>query len=147
MLLRSNFSSFPQYFQYISTGVKLHIHLLNVVVRFIVFLTSAALIFRGTDISKCFRGSLGIRDNESRLYFNSEDYKQYVLPVMALSESLRCPFFSSSSCLYSLWFLNYTNIEYSDGCVNCVLLIAVLFRFCYERDFKLSLPYECYRSI
>ena len=37
-------------------------------VRFIVFLTSAALIFRGTDISKCFRESLGIRDNESRLY-------------------------------------------------------------------------------
>ena len=26
-------------------------------------------MFRGTDISKCFRESLGIRDNESRLYF------------------------------------------------------------------------------
>ena len=39
------------------------------VVRFIVFLTSATLIFRSTDISKCFRESLGIRDNESRLYF------------------------------------------------------------------------------
>ena len=50
------------------SGVKLHIHLLNVVVRFIVFLISATLIFRGTDISKCFRESLGIRDNESRLY-------------------------------------------------------------------------------
>ena len=47
----------------------LHIHLLNVVVRFIVFLTSATLICRGTDISKCFRETLGIRDNESRLYF------------------------------------------------------------------------------
>ena len=37
MLLRSNFSSFPQDFQYVSTvpsGVKLHIHLWNVVVRF-----------------------------------------------------------------------------------------------------------------
>ena len=32
LLLRSNFSSFPQYFQYIS-GVKLHIYLLNVVNR------------------------------------------------------------------------------------------------------------------
>ena len=51
----------------LTSGVKLHIHLLNVVVRFIIFLTSATLIFRGTDISKCFRESLGIRDNESRL--------------------------------------------------------------------------------
>ena len=52
----------------LTSGVKLHIHLLNVVVRFIVFLTSATLIFRGTDISKCFRVSFGIRDSESRLY-------------------------------------------------------------------------------
>ena len=54
----------------LTSGVKLLIHLLNVVVRFIVFLTSAALIFRGTDILKCFRESLGIRDNESRLYYS-----------------------------------------------------------------------------
>ena len=52
----------------LTSRVKLHIHLLNVVVRFIVFLTSATLIFRDTDISKCFRESLGTRDNESRLY-------------------------------------------------------------------------------
>ena len=53
----------------LTLGVKLHIHLLNVVVGFIGFLTSATLIFRGTDISKCFRKSLGIRDNKSRLYY------------------------------------------------------------------------------
>ena len=29
------------------------------------FLSSANLICRGTDISKCFRGSLRLRDNES----------------------------------------------------------------------------------
>ena len=52
----------------LTSGVKFLVHLLNVVVRFIVFLTSATLICRGTDISKCFRESLGIRDNESRLY-------------------------------------------------------------------------------
>ena len=52
----------------LTSGVKFHIDLLNVVVRFIVFLTSATLIARGTDISKCFRDYLGIRDNESRLY-------------------------------------------------------------------------------
>ena len=38
-----------------------------IVVRFIVFLTCATLICRSTDISKVFRESLGIRDNESRL--------------------------------------------------------------------------------
>ena len=37
-------------------------------VQFIVFLTLSTLICRGTDISKCFNVSLGIRDNESRLY-------------------------------------------------------------------------------
>ena len=35
---------------------------------FIVFLTLSTLICRGTDISKCFSESLGIRDNESRLF-------------------------------------------------------------------------------
>ena len=52
---------------FLTSGVKLHIHLLNVVVQFIVFLTLSILICRGTDISKCFSESLGIRDNESRL--------------------------------------------------------------------------------
>ena len=33
-----------------------------------IFLNSAHLICRSTDISKCFRGSLSLRDNESRLY-------------------------------------------------------------------------------
>ena len=42
--------------------------LLNVVILFNVFLGSANLICRGTDISKCFRESLGLRDNESQLY-------------------------------------------------------------------------------
>ena len=67
---RRNFSSLPHYFIYIflTSGVKLHIHLLNVVIQFIVFLTLSTLICRSTDISKCFSESLGIRDNESRLY-------------------------------------------------------------------------------
>ena len=67
-----NFSSFPHYFIYIyiflTSGVKLRIHLLNVVVQFVAFLTLSTLICRGTDISKHFSESLGIRDNESRLY-------------------------------------------------------------------------------
>ena len=70
MLLRSNFSSYPHYYIYIflTSGVKLHIHLLNVVVQFVVFLTLSTLICRGKDISKYLSKSLGILDNESRLY-------------------------------------------------------------------------------
>ena len=37
-----------------------------------IFLNSANLIFRSTDISQCFRGSLRLRDNESRLYYHVE---------------------------------------------------------------------------
>ena len=46
----------PHYYIYIflTSGVKLHIHLLNVVVQFIVLLTLSTLICPGTDISKCF---------------------------------------------------------------------------------------------
>ena len=55
------------YIFFLTSGVKLHIHLLNVVVQFIVFLTLSTLICRSTDISKCFSESLGIRDNEVRL--------------------------------------------------------------------------------
>ena len=36
----------------------------------VIFLNSANLICRSTDISKCFSGSLRFRDNESRLYLN-----------------------------------------------------------------------------
>ena len=61
------------YFIYIflTSGVKLHIHLLYEIVQFIVFLTLSTLICRGTDISKYFSESLGIRDNESRLYIEN----------------------------------------------------------------------------
>ena len=60
---------FTLFYIYISNlEVKLHIHLLNVDVQFIVFLTLSTLICRSTDISKCFSESLGIRDNGSRLY-------------------------------------------------------------------------------
>ena len=59
------------YIYFFTSGVKLHIHLLNVVVQFIVFRTLSTLICRGTDISKYFSESLGIRDNESRLYIHT----------------------------------------------------------------------------
>ena len=61
---------------FLTSGVKLHIYMLNVVVQFIVFLTLSTLICRGTDISKCFSESLGIRDNGSRLYYTIPKYSE-----------------------------------------------------------------------
>ena len=47
-----------------------------VFIRLTVFLSSANLVCRSTDISKYFMESLGVRDNESRLYIkNIEVYK------------------------------------------------------------------------
>ena len=45
-----------------------------------IFLNSAILICRSTDISKCFRGSLQLRDNESRLYIISLGCCEFELP-------------------------------------------------------------------
>ena len=36
-----------------------------------IFLNTAHLICQSTDISKCFRGSFRLRDNESRLYIHT----------------------------------------------------------------------------
>ena len=78
-----NFSSLPQYFNTsLTSGLKLYTHLLNVVVRFIVFLNSANLICRGTDISKCFRESIGIRDNEGQLYVNIQRFYKRTANVL-----------------------------------------------------------------
>ena len=70
LLQRSNFSSFPQYFQHISnfkspitsTFVKCGCSIYF-------FLKSANLICRSTDISKYFWEFFGVQDNESRLYY------------------------------------------------------------------------------
>ena len=63
---------------FLTSEVRLLILLLNMVVQFIVFLTLSTLICRGTDISKCFTESLGIRDNESRLYIKPYVYVYYI---------------------------------------------------------------------
>ena len=74
LLLRSNFSSFPQYFQYISDSKSPVTHIfVKCGCSNYFFLNSANLICRGTDISKYFKESLGIRDNESRLYMFGEN--------------------------------------------------------------------------
>ena len=74
MFLRSNFLLF-------STIFSIYLYKSPVTYIFVkcgcsnyFFLNSANLICRGTDISKYFRQSLGIRDNESRLYINATYY-------------------------------------------------------------------------
>ena len=49
----------------LTSRVQLLVNLLNVVKSNYLFLNSANLICRAMDISKYFRGSLGIQDNES----------------------------------------------------------------------------------
>ena len=59
------------------------------VVRLIVFLNSADLICQGMDISKCFRESLRLPDNESRLYLCGG----HVVPVSrTITFNLKLPF-------------------------------------------------------
>ena len=49
-----------------------------------IFLNSANLICRSTDISKCFRGSLQVRDNETRLYSQTCNLSmQYYTPCFS----------------------------------------------------------------
>ena len=86
LLLRSNFSSFPQYFQYISNFKSPSTHIfIKCGYSNYVFLNSGNLICRGTDISEYFRESLGIRDNESRLYLFSENVFYDLLQPLPLS--------------------------------------------------------------
>ena len=61
--------SFPQYFQYISNSKSpfTYIFVKSGCSNYF-FFNSANLICRGTDISKYFIVSLGLRDNVSRLY-------------------------------------------------------------------------------
>ena len=62
--------SFPQYFQYISnfrSQITYSYVKCGCSINF--FLNSANQICRGTETSRYFRESLGLRDNESRLYF------------------------------------------------------------------------------
>ena len=82
LLLRSNFSSFPQYFQYIS-NVRSKIAYTFVKCGCSIYFSLILQTWcRSTDISKYFRESLGIRDNKSWRYSISRNtmivYKWHV---------------------------------------------------------------------
>ena len=146
MLLRSNFSSFPHYYIYIflTSGVKLHIHLLNVVVQFIVFLTLSTLICRSTDISKCFSESLGIRDNRSRLYLFFFTYFKTVVSITALAETvlygrgLPCKEIKSQNQLHcNLWAIHlglHINKMHTHTKKNGYLTILVQSVLCHQHE-------------
>ena len=122
--IRSNFSSFPHYFIYIflTSGVQLHIHSLYVVVQFIVFLTLSTLICRGTDISKYFSESLGIRDNESRLYVIFIAIRGCSCPWSTQSSGLSWKFTSQStlsrSCQFGHIYLRFSRAVFIHYAVN-----------------------------
>ena len=78
------FSTLFYIYIFLTSGGKLHIHLLNVVVQFINFLTLSTLICRSMDSSKCFSESLGIRDNGSRLYSPLTDTQSLNLLIQSL---------------------------------------------------------------
>ena len=61
------------------------------------FLNSANLICRGTDISKYFRESLGIQDNESRLYLVD------LMSTNAIYQAFLCLKKEVLKCFYSIW--------------------------------------------
>ena len=82
------------------------------------FLNTTNLICRITDISKCFRGSLRFRDNESRLYIviSSNWHVQSLIELLVLSHNVKelplrylklvtvpsfCPFTLISLCMPS----------------------------------------------
>ena len=68
----------------------------------LVFLNSANLICRSTDISNYFRESLGIRDNESRLYIFPWKKKAEKLPSVSSHLSTCTLFATCHSCHLSL---------------------------------------------
>ena len=68
------------------------------VVQFIVFLTLSTLICRGTDISKCFSESLGIRDNESQhLRSSMRGIVTFLIPHRLVSDAFTFPVVSQIS--------------------------------------------------
>ena len=75
---------------------------------YLFLLSSANLICRNTDISKYFRKSLGLRDNENRLYLvkesryvyrRDEDYTNVYVKKVYLSTFIRSVFYKLLFCM------------------------------------------------
>ena len=80
-----------KYIYILCKGVKLHMNLGHLVVRFF-FLNSGNLICRSTDISMYFREFLGVRDNEIRLYSKTMTDLHSVFAYRSLESNALWPF-------------------------------------------------------
>ena len=101
------------------------------VVQFVVFLTLPTLICRGTDISKYFSESLGIRDNESRLYIF------YFCIVI-------CCYFCLGSPLLALLSLSLGDKHKMTYRLHMTLTLCMLGYFaCFSKKNLTGIPSEC----
>ena len=85
MWKRAEISSFPQYFQYISnfrSQITYSFVKCGCLIYF--FLNSANFICRGTDISKYFRESLGLGDNETVFLFLREYKARHFMVIICI---------------------------------------------------------------
>ena len=94
----------PQYFQHIFlTRGQFTCSFVKVGYSFGIFLNSANLICRSTDISKCFREFLRLRDNESRLYMELGRKSLTVFSTAKNAEFLDESFLSQEPLLRSVY--------------------------------------------
>ena len=123
LLLRSNFSSFPQYFQYTSNfRSQITYSFVKCGCSVYFFLSSANLICRGKDSLKYFRESLGLRDNGSRLYMVSlRSNKKYLdFPFYPFFLFVCFLFFW---CVFLFFFISKT----LQSCTLFVVVSAILY--------------------
>ena len=119
--------------------VQLHIHLLNAGSIYF-FLKSANLICRSTDISKHFRESLGIQDNESRLY---PDFLLERKSLVWNYDFTRTVLLLSTNCMNAMclvWIKLYIYmphlIEFSTHLpANLILLSGFIYKFIVLADY------------
>ena len=92
---KEQFFLFPQYFQHISNFKSPVTHIfVKCGCSSYFFLNSANLICRGTDISKYFRESLGIRDTESTgIQHNCFQRSSRQVLVRAIVSKYRCSYY------------------------------------------------------
>ena len=76
-----------------------------------IFLNSENLICRGMDILKCFRGSLQLQDNQSRLYvYTCQRVKYAIRMANCVDPDQTAPYKHSDLGLHCLLEQKYPNI-------------------------------------
>ena len=131
----------------LSSGVKIAYSFVKRDYLIYFFLNTANLICRGTDISKYFRESLRLRDNESRLY--NQKWNKVIHLAVTSRVSVLVPIYSSKASLLLMSFYTKRSLAVSNffcQCLDVVLLqlnIVVskkLFGLPVETVFQLPFP-------